>query len=113
MTTEPTYTPIDRSLCMAQGSDYKTYVALNRCAGVTPAGLYLVTLSRRVHEHHHPVTSLHYVLAPSEEEAIAQCDGLAFPEVTCAVLDPEHRAQLTTSAVRLPLIVRGWGTQPF
>lgn len=87
------------------------------------AGLYLVTLTRqiafpdfRAPDHMvkcHPAVSMYHVIAQNEKGAIAQVENLAFPEEQCAVLSAEQRANLTATAIRLPLYLRGWSTQTF
>lgn len=100
------------SLCMAEDENRGMHIALDR-TNVDKAGLYLVTLTRQ-RGGFYPAVSNYYVIAPDEKEAIEQCQALAFPEHGESTLgNPEHKAQLTASAVRIPVMIRGWGHQTF
>ncbi len=106
------YTPIKQSLCLADDEKLDTRICLERCTGVDPCGLYLVTLTR-TRPSLNPATSMHYVLAPDEREAICQCENLAYPDCEYGVLHEDQKTSIEAVAVRLPLLIRGWGVKPF
>lgn len=99
------------SLCMAEDETYGMHIALDR-THIDKAGLYFVTLTRK-REGRYPSVTNHYVIAPDEKEAIEQCQSLAFPESNESILSAENKAQLTASATRIPVMIRGWGHQTF
>jgi hypothetical protein len=97
---------------MAESGDHGMHIALDR-ANLDKAGLYLVTLTRK-REGFYPAVTSCYVIAPDEKEAIEQCQALAFPESNESILgNPDNKALLTASAVRIPVMIRGWGHQTF
>lgn len=59
-----------------------------------------------------PITSMYYVFANSEDEAIKQIKGCAFPEVDYITYE-DQRNLLTATATRIPFHIRGWGHNTF
>ena len=106
---------LNHSLCMAQQkeSPYETVIAVDHCSGLRSCHLYMVTLTRRnVKECCSPTVSIYYCIAPDEKEAISQVESNAYPELT-GLLEDEYRKDLVSSAVQIPLHIRGWGSQTF
>ena len=98
---------------MAEDKDtYRTVLALDRCAGLTVAHLYLVTLTRKI-ANRYPVVTMAYVIAPDEKEAIEQIIANAFPEEDSCMLDESQKGQVSATAVEIPFHIRGWGRQAF
>lgn len=101
------------NLTMGQDDEsMEVAICLDRCDGIVPCRMFLVTISRPF-DGKYPVVSTYFVLAPDEGEAISQVEANAFPEAIGGCISPELRATLTTSAAPIPLHVRGWGRQPF
>lgn len=101
---------IEPSVCLAEGITEDCYdmrLCLESSQGLKPCRLFLVTLSRRGADGS-PSTSMHYVLAPDEQQAIYQCDAHAAHDL------PEHQQGTTSAkAIPLPLLIRGWGFRLF
>jgi len=84
-------------------------------------GLYLVVLTLQRHDTDsdgnqrklHDAVSTYYVLAESEEGAISQVDDVAFGLHPHECYDARQRGHLTGTATRLPLHIRGWGSETF
>jgi hypothetical protein len=89
--------------------DHEFFLALNE---EKQAYLFLVTLTRN-REDRDAVVSQYHVIAESEEGAIAQVEKLAYPEHRGCCLEPEQLKNLTATATRIPMYIRGWGTQTF
>lgn len=87
-------------------------VCLDRCEGIVPCRLFLVTVSRPF-EGKHPIVNTYYVLAPDEQEAIGQVESNAFPDAIGGHAELALRQTLTCTATPLPLHVRGWGRDTF
>jgi len=105
-------TKFNHSLCVAETELGKAIMAFDRShKGPEECHLYMVTLTRERRDRY-PSVSNHFVIAPDGDEAIQQCENLAFPEVDWQLTD-EHRKCLTASAVQVPVMLRGWGVQTF
>ena len=87
-------------------------ICLDRCEGIVPCRLFLVTISREF-PGKHPVASLYHVIAPSESEAIQQVAANAFPEAIGGWVEQKLLDELTCTATPIPVHIRGWGRQPF
>lgn len=74
--------------------------------------LFNVILTRKIIGNS-PVVSSYNILAPSEEEAIAQVETRAFPEIKRCILDEVEKLSLTATAIRIPFYIRGWGGHTF
>ena len=100
------------SLCMVEDKNTRqVFLGYNRDKLMT-AGLFLVTLTRKI-EGKYPVVSMYHVIAPDEHEAIQQVERNAYPEMEGCILDEEQEKSLTRAAVRIPVHIRGWGIQTF
>jgi hypothetical protein len=59
-----------------------------------------------------PVTSIAFVIAPGEKQAIAQVARNAFPDGPIIGTEEDEK-NLTATATRIPLQIRGWGATTF
>lgn len=61
-----------------------------------------------------PITSIYFCFAPSEEEAIMQVNGMAFPEYYHITdQEMEDAGGVKATATRIPFHIRGWGHNTF
>lgn len=107
------YEILDSSLRF--GIDSESHKAMpvipGRNGELAPAHLFQVTVTRS-RKGRTGITSQYLVIADTPKGAISQVDGNAFPELDMGDAFM-RRDELTSSAVRLPFFVRGWGVDTF
>ena len=83
---------------------------------VVPHNLYMVTMTYRPKRGTmHAKTHIAYVLAPSQAAAISQVDQIPM-DTESYILEGQkaiESGEMTASAVRIPMHIRGWGLETF
>jgi hypothetical protein len=102
---------------MSQDSDYQVHLTREKNSGeLEKMGLFQVIMTMKQTRNGtalHPIVSMYYVLAESEEEAISQVDDCAAGGGTCSGYEALQNGDLAGTATRIPLHIRGWGRQTF
>jgi hypothetical protein len=99
--------------------DQETYeVALANTAydQIVPFGLYMVTMTyKRKDSRMRANTHIAYVMAPDEATAISQVSQIPMDTEDCAISGSLalQSGEMTASAVRIPMHIRGWGLTTF
>jgi hypothetical protein len=106
-------------ICLAESSENGTVAAICRYSGsdeiLTEAHLYMVSMKLRRFDDEKwekaPLNAVVYCLARDEEGAIAQTEGVFWPDL-CYVPEAD-RPNLSASAIQVPFKIRGWGSHDF
>jgi hypothetical protein len=106
-------------ICLAESSENGTVAAIAQYSGadekLTEAHLYMVSMKLRRFDKDKwekaPLNAVVYCLAPCEGDAISQVEGVFWPELCYVPI--EERPNLSASAIRVPFMIRGWGSHNF
>ena len=109
---------LTNALCMAypEGEPHNIKLALPKDTNLVEAGLYQVILTRQYRNGETlmtPIVSMYYVLAQSEDDAISQVEGNAFPTEGYVSQSKMGMELIGTQANRIPVHIRGWGSTTF